>query len=346
MFPEAPIYTSQYDPNTVLGFENADVRTTRLQKLPFTFRKFLPLLRAWEFGRLDLSEYDLVISSSGAEAKGVKTGRNTLHICYLHAPTHYYWIRHEEYLSNPGFPRGLNWLAKLSLKLLVGPLKRWDRRAARQPDFIVTNSTHTRDMIKRFYRREAEVIHPPVDVDRFKQRGKPDLRHGFVIAGRQAPYKRVDLAIEACDQLKVPLVVIGDGPEHRRLEKLANRLPGRGTTFLTAVSDNDIVEHFQTAVGFIMPNMDDFGIVAVEAMAAGTPVIAYKKGGSLDYVVPDKTGLFFERQTVKDLAGTLEAALAKNFNHEAIANHAQQFSTEHFVKNMREYIDARLAERS
>jgi glycosyltransferase involved in cell wall biosynthesis len=343
LYPEAPIYTSQYDPGKINWFEDADIRTTWLQKLPKGLRKFLPLLRAWTFSRLDLSEYDLVVSSSGAEAKGIHTGPNTLHICYCHSPTQYYWIRHDEYLDKPGFPLGFNWIARWALKLLVGPLKRWDRRAAKRPDYLIANSTHTRAMIKRYYQREAEVIFPPVETERFKPGGSgtPPLRHGFVVAGRQTPYKRFDLAIAACDELKVPLLVIGDGPDHRRLEKLA----GRGTTFLSNVNDNEIAGHFGSALGFILPNMDDFGIVAVEAMAAGTPVIAYNKGGAQDYVVPGKTGLFFDRQTVKDLAKTLETAMAKSFDYQAVAEHANQFSVLTFKKNMQNYIKARLAER-
>lgn len=342
MYPEAPIYTSQYDPDKIDWFAEADVRTTWLQRLPSSLKKFLPLLRAWTFSRLDLSEYDLVLSSSGAEAKGVHTGPNTVHISYCHSPTHYYWIRHDEYLKNPGFPFGLNWLARTGLKLLNGPLKRWDCRAAKRPDYMIANSTHTQAMIKRYYKRDSEVIFPPVEVDRFKPTGKEELRHGFVVAGRQTPYKRFDLAIEACDELKVPLVVIGDGPDHKRLEKLA----GRSTTFLTSLTDYDIVSHFQSAIAFIMPNMDDFGIVAVEAMAAGTPVVAYSKGGSEDWLVPNKTGLFFDKQTVKSLSEALETATAKSFNYETITEHARQFSTVAFRKNMQTYIDHCLKERA
>jgi hypothetical protein len=167
LYPDAPIFTSQYDPSRIDWFEDADVRTTWLQRLPTSLKKFLPLLRAWTFSRLDLSDYDLVLSSSGAEAKGVKTGPNTIHICYCHSPTHYYWIRHDEYLDNPGFPFGFNWLARLGLKLLIDPLKRWDRHAAKQPDFLIANSTHTQTMIKRYYKREATVIFPPVDTSQF-----------------------------------------------------------------------------------------------------------------------------------------------------------------------------------
>ncbi len=343
LYPEAPIYTSQYDPDKLGWFEGADVRTTRLQHLPARFKKFLPLLRAWTFSRLDLSEYELVLSSSGAEAKGVRTGPNTTHICYCHSPTQYYWTRHDEYLRRPGFPFGLNWLARLGLKLLIGPLQRWDRRAAKRPNYMIANSTYTQEAIKRYYHRNSVIIPPPVETERFKLgAGQPPLRHGFVIAGRQTPYKRFDLAIEACNELKIPLVVIGDGPDHRRLEKLA----GRSTTFLTNTGDAEIAGHFQSALGFILPNLDDFGIVAVEAMAAGTPVIAYNKGGALDYVVPGKTGLFFERQTAKSLAAALETAVSKTFDHGAIAEHAGQFSVDNFSKKMQDYIKTCLAERN
>jgi glycosyltransferase involved in cell wall biosynthesis len=331
LYPDAPIYTSQYDPSKIDWFADADVRTTWLQKLPKSLKKFLPLLRAWTFSRLDLSEYDLVISSAGAEAKAVKTGPNTTHICYCHSPTHYYWIRYDEYMKNPGFPRGTNWLARLGLRLLIEPLKRMDRQAAKRPAIMIANSTHTQAMIKRYYKRDSVVIFPPVDTDRFRLPANPGPRHGFVVAGRQTPYKRFDLAVAACTELKIPLVVIGTGPDHKRLEKIA----GRNVTFLTNVSDYDMVNHFQTALGFIFPNKDDFGIVAVEAMSAGTPLIAYKQGGSLDFVIPGKTGVFFDKQTVSSLTQALEIAAAKNFNYPAIAEHAQQFSTATFRKNIK-----------
>jgi glycosyltransferase involved in cell wall biosynthesis len=334
LYPEAPIYTSQYDASKIDWFDDADVRTTWLQRLPKGLKKFLPLLRAWTFSRLDLSGYDLVLSSSGAEAKGVKTGPNTTHICYCHSPTQYYWIRYDEYMAHPGFPLGFNWLARFGLRLFIGPLKQWDRQAAKRPNYMVANSTHTQAMIKRYYRRDSHIINPPVETDRFKIHAKPLSRHGFVVAGRQTPYKRFDLAITACSELKIPLIVIGNGPDHRRLEKMA----GRSVTFLTNVSDIDMVGHFASAIGFIMPNMDDFGIVAVEAMAAGTPVIAYQKGGALDYILPGKTGLFFEKQSLKNITPVLEAAVTKSFDYDFIANFATRFSVASFREHMREYI--------
>ncbi|HUA13543.1 MAG TPA: glycosyltransferase [Candidatus Sulfotelmatobacter sp.] len=338
LYPEAPIYTSQYDPKSIDWFEEADIRTTWLQKLPKSLKKFLPVLRAYAFSRLDLSEYDLVLSSSGAESKGVKTAPGALHICYCHSPTHYYWTRKDEYMESPGFPYGLNWLAKISLKILLGPLKRWDRRAAKRPDYLIANSTFTKENIAKYYKRESTVIFPPVETDRFKYKKSDEPRHGFVVAGRQTPYKRFDLAIEAANEMKVPLVVIGDGPDHRRLEKMAER----NVTFLTQVNDFDIVNHFQTAIAFIMPNVDDFGIVAVEALSSGTPVVAYFKGGSQDYLENNRNGFFFDRQTKKSLIDALEKASAKTWNYNSVSQSAERFSTEKFRSHLKNFINSKI----
>jgi glycosyltransferase involved in cell wall biosynthesis len=233
-------------------------------------------------------------------------------------------------------------MARLGLKLLIDPLKRWDRHAAKQPDVMIANSTHIQAMIQKYYKRDSVVVFPPVEVNRFKIKGKPPLRHGFIAAGRQTPYKRIDLAIEACNELKVPLIVIGSGPEHKRLRKLANR----NVTFLTGVNDADIVQHFQSSLGFLFPtNVEDFGVVAVEAMAAGTPVIAYAKGGPVDYVIPNKTGVLFEKQTVKSLVSAIETAMNRSWNYEAIVEHAAQFSTAEFSKNVQAVIEQALKDK-
>ncbi len=344
LYPDAPIYTSQYDPDLKVWYgwnqlSDADIRTSWLQRLPKSLKKFLPVLRAITFPRIDLSGYDLVISSSGAEAKSIKTGPQTLHICYCHSPTHYYWKRYDEYLKRPGFPKGTNWLARLSLKLLVAPLRRWDRVAAQRPDILIANSTHTQEMIKKYYKRDSVVIFPPVDIDRFRVKGEPEVRRGFVTAGRQTPYKRIDLAVSACTELKLPLVVIGNGPEHAKLVKLA----GRNVTFLTAVSEEDIAKHFQSSLAFIFPtNVEDFGVTAIEAMAAGTPVIAYRKGGPEDYIIPNKTGLFFDRQTLSSLKQTLENFNPNRFDAREIARFSENFSRDQFAKRIRQLIDQSL----
>ena len=336
LYPDAPIYTSQYDSNPANWydgewFSKADIRTGWLQKLPKSLRKFLPALRAWYFSHLDLSDYDLVISSSGAEAKGIKTSHPTIHVNYCHAPTHYYWSRYAEYLQQPGFGI-LDPLARLGLKFLAGPLRHWDYKAAQRPDYIIANSEHTKGEIKRYYGRDAVVIHPPVDIERFAEAAE-ETRHGFIAAGRQTPYKRIDLAVSACSKLNLPLVVIGNGPDHSRLEKIA----GKSVTFLQDKNDEEVAHYFKTSQAFIFPGIDDFGIVAVEALAAGTPVIAYKAGGALDYVNP-KTGLFFEEQTSKSLEKALQKFKPENFNSSTIAKSAANFNSEKFRSSILNFI--------
>jgi glycosyltransferase involved in cell wall biosynthesis len=293
-------------------------------------RKFIPFLRIWWFGNLDLDEFDVIISSSGAEAKGIRAPRSAVHINYCHAPTHYYWSRYDEYMQRPGFGP-LDPLARLGLKLLVRPMRKWDYRAAQRPDYIIANSSHIKTEIQRYYDRDSIIVHPPVYFDRFQKAGhalKP--RKGFVISGRQTPYKRFDLAIEACNRLMLPLTVIGDGPDHRRLKALA----GPTVTLLGRVEDPIVEEEFVHAEALIFPGLDDFGITPVEAMAAGTPVIAYQGGGALDYVKPNVSGKFFDEPTVESLVAALESFDPTVFSHNRIRNHAQQFSAEYFRQHM------------
>ena len=332
MFPGAPIYTSQYDSKKIDWFVEADVRTTWLQRLPKGLRKFLPVLRAWSFSRLNLKDYDLVISASGAEAKFVKVRKPAVHINYCHSPTHYYWIRYDEYMTNPGFG-SFNWLAKIGLRLLVGPMRRWDLKASQRPDFIIANSNFTKANIKKYYSRDSLVIFPPVDTERFNK-GLGLAKHGFITAGRQTPYMRKDLAIAACNQLKLPLAVIGNGPEHNKLVKMA----GPTIKFLTDVADKDMAGYFGQVEAFLFPGLEDFGIVAVEAMAAGTPVIAYKKGGALDTVVPGKTGEFFDNQTIESLVSELEQFNSRGYHAASVSHQADAYALKVFEHKIGDFI--------
>lgn len=334
MFPEAPIYTS-YATREWRERLDDKVVTGWLQWWPFgKLRKFIPFLRIIWFTNLKFNKYDLVISSSGAEAKGIKVPKNIVHINYCHAPTHYYWSRYDEYMKHPGF--GLaDPLARIGLKLLVGPLRRWDFKASKRPNFMIANSSHIQREIKKYYKRDSEVIFPPVYFERFANSKHRNLeRRGYVISGRQTPYKRFDLAIQACNLLHLPLTVIGDGPDHKRLRAMA----GPTVTFLGRVSDEVVEEEFAQAVGLIFPGLDDFGITPVEAMAAGTPVIAFKAGGALDYVKPGITGEFFDRQSPKSLARVLQQFRPIKYNPVVIRRQAEQFSSSIFKKAMSEYI--------
>jgi glycosyltransferase involved in cell wall biosynthesis len=343
LYPEAPIYTSQYDPDPGLWhngswFQDADVHTGWLQKLPKRLKKFLPVLRARYFSQLQLAGYDLIISSSGAEAKFIRRKPGTLHIAYIHAPTHYYWSRYDEYLKHPGFG-AFDWLARIGLKLLVGSMRRRDYQAAQGPDFLVTNSVHSQSEIQKYYDRQATVIHPPVDIESFKPLRKLN-RSGLVVAGRQTPYKRLDLAVAACTELHLPLTVIGNGPQHKKLEALA----GPTVTFVTDATDKDVVRYFQSAAGFIFPGLEDFGIVAVEALAAGTPVIAYRGGGAVDYIKDKKNGLLFEEQTVEGLITCLKSFQDVIWDHQTISQSAEQYASASFRQKIKTFVQAKLAD--
>lgn len=333
MYPEAPIYTSFATTKWKQKLNNKVV-TGYLQHWPFSsLRKFIPFLRIWWFESLDLSKYDLVISSSGAEAKGVKTTGKTIHINYCHAPTHYYWSRYDEYLKNPGF--GIfDSIARLGLKLFVKPLRKWDYQASQRPDVIIANSTYTKTQIKKYYNRESTVVFPPIETAKFKPKNN-QKRFGFVIAGRQTPYKKFDLAIKACAKQNLPLLVIGSGPSHSKLLKLAKN----NVTFNAEATDKDLIEAFHKSEGFIFPGIDDFGIVAVEAMASGCPVIAYKNGGALDYIKPNITGLFFEDPTADSLAKTLQIFSSKSFLESQLIKTAESFNTKNFISKMKKEVN-------
>jgi glycosyltransferase involved in cell wall biosynthesis len=333
MFPNAPIYTS-YATHEWRKRLDGKVRTGWLQWLG-PLRKFIPPLRILWFTHLKFDGYDLVISSSGAEAKGIKVPEGTVHINYCHAPTHYYWSRYEQYMKQPGFGPALDWLARIGLRLLVAPLRKWDYAAAQRPDHIIANSTFIQSEIKAYYGRESTVIFPPVYIERFqKPSNLKHTRKGFLVTGRQTPYKRFDLAIQACTKLGLPLTVIGNGPDHQRLRKLA----GPTITFLGRVSDEVMEEELASSLAYIFPGVDDFGIAPVEALASGTPVIAYKAGGALDYILPKRSGEFFEEPTAKSLALALKAFNPDRYSSPSIAVFAERFSRAHFQQKLSRFI--------
>ena len=333
LYPNAPIYTSYCTEEWRKKLHNKVV-TGFLQRWPFgALRKFIGPLRIWWFTHLDLSAYDLVISSSGnGEAKGIKVPKGTTHICYCHSPTHYYWRHYDQYLAHPGFGV-FNPLVRFSLKFLVGPLRQWDLKASKRPAHFIANSTHIKADIKQYYNRDATVIHPPVDIARFTVPA-PAERTGFVTSGRQVPMKRTDIIVEACTRLNLPLTVIGRGPDHKRLVALA----GPSVTFLTNVTDEEMPHHLAKAKAFLFASFEDFGITPVEAMAAGTPVIALKAGGALDYVEPGITGSFFTEQTVDSLVNALTSFDTTTYKAHVIQAKAARFSPAAFHKAIRAFI--------
>lgn len=355
MYPDAPIYTSQYRAKKIDWFNDATVKTDWLNLFPACLRKFLGPLRQLYFSHLDLTSYDFVISVTGAEAKSVKTRKkprknrtctrctssSAYHLCYCHVPTQYYWQMYDKYLKNPGFGV-LDPLARLGIKLLVKPLRKADYRSARRPDQFVTISHYAADQIRQYYDRAAEVVAPPVEVGKFAQvHHRPKLSTDFstgyyVISCRQAPWKRVDLAIQACMELKKPLYVIGDGAEHKNLVKLAKKSPY--IKFIPWLSSDKLAAYLEYASGYIFPSMEPFGIAAVEALAAGCPVVAYAEGGSRDFVQPGKNGVLFPEQTVESLVKALKEFEAEKFNRAIVKQTAQAFRAKNFQNGIRHLV--------
>lgn len=339
-FPDAPIYTSVYEPDALARrhFDGLDIRTTWLQKLPKPLRKLqrlFPMLRVKAFRDLDLSEFDIIISSSSAESKQVrKTRDDQVHICYCHTPIRYYWSHYKEYKKDPGLG-WLNWLAKLAMPILVPPLKRADYKAAQAVDVFIANSTEVQKRIMKYYGRHSTVVHPPVDCDRFTHVSKPLAKRNYYLAhGRQVPYKRVDLAVAACTALNLPLIVSGNGPEHENLKKIA----GSTVKFRPGQSDEQVAKLFGGAKAYIFPAEEDFGIVQVEALAAGTPVIAYAGGGSQDIIRDGEGGVTFKKQdsqSVQDAILKLEKQTFKPTNLQRIA---KRFHKTLFISKIRKIV--------
>jgi len=342
MYPEAPIYTSQYRPKKIDWFNEAEVRAGWLNLFPAFLKRLIPFLRQFYFSRLDLSEYDIVISITGAEAKSVKTGPNTKHVSYMHAPTQYYWTLYDQYMDNPGF--GIfNPIVRLGLRILVKPLRRADYKVAQRPDVIVANSSYIQGEIKKFYHRDSVVIWPNVDTETIQKiakqhQVKPNERRGFIIFGRHVSWKRFDLAISASMKIKQPLLVAGYGPDDKRLKRLAG--DSKWIEFLPRYNGiEELVEHIVDKKAFIFASVEPFGIAPVEALASGTPVIGLKKGGALDIVEAGKNGCFFEEQTVESLAKAMEEFDSSKFDSREVAKTAEKFSEAEFKHKITQLID-------
>lgn len=297
LFPQADLYTLLHIKGSVSSIiEKRKIFTSFLQYLPDIERKYryyLPLMpQAIE--RVDLSEYDIVISSSHCVAKGVKVKDKTLHICYCHTPMRYIWDMYPIYFKKA------NIYVRIIMKILRKYLQKWDLKSSTRVNYFIANSENVRKRIQKHYNRESKVIYPPVDTDFFvPSNSRFKSKSYYLIVSAFAPYKKIDLAIEAFNYLRYPLKIIGVGQEEKRLRKIAKK----NIEFLGWVSKEELREHYQNCKALIFPGEEDFGIVAVEAQACGTPVIAYGKGGITETVIPiqdhsdSPTGVFFYEQT-------------------------------------------------
>lgn len=333
MFPDAPIFTSYCSPEWRRRLDGK-VRTGYLQHFR-SLRRFLPLFQYWWFRSLKLDDYDIIISSTGnGMAKAVRAPKHAKHICYCHTPVHYLWRHYDRYMQEPGFGM-LNAVARFGLAVLAAPLRKMDYAAAQDVDVFIANSTHIRRDVMHYYGKEAEVVYPPVDLELFANKATQD-RHGFVAISRLVPMKRFDLLVSACTELGLPLTIIGKGPDKGRLRTMA----GPTVRFLGFISDEEKAQQLASAAALLFASYEDFGIVPVEAMAAGTPVIAYKAGGALDYIQPGVTGEFFPIQSTESLVSVLKQFDASHYDSALIKRHAKQFAAKHFRDGMTRVVAA------
>lgn len=336
LFPYAPIYTIVYDKDLMHGtFENKKIITSSLQKIPFapTRHRIFPPLMPMAIEQFDFSQYDIVLSDSSAYAKGIITGPETLHICYMHTPMRYAWDDCHKYTTDFYFPMFI----KKMVPFFMNYIRVWDRLSANRPDKIIANSNFIARRIKKYYKRDALVINPPITLANFHI--SQEVGNYFLMVGRFMAYKRFDIAIQAFNKLKLPLKILGRGPEIKRLKKIA----GPTIEFLGRVSDKELFEYFSHCRAFIFPQEDDFGIVAIEAMASGRPVIAYRGGDIPEHIEEGKTGLFFENQTAEDIIEAVKKFKDSDYDPNYIRAKALKFDKQIFKEKIKSYIDEELA---
>lgn len=336
MYPEAPIYVTAYIPQKFPEFAKAKVYTTFLNRIPILRgrHQFFPVFLGTPFKLFNMDDYDLVLSSCAAEAKYVRTKKHTLHICYCHTPVRYYWTDYEWRLKNLPFGR-LNPLARIMFPLFVRPLRRIDYQAAQMVDVFIANSKHIQERIKQYYHRDSTVIYPPIATERLL--GLPrDPKDYYVIVGRQVASKRLDVAVDAFNELGLPLKVAGAGEEIARQKPRAKG----NIEFLGRVSDEERDRLLSGAKAFIFPPEEDFGIVPLEAMAAGCPVIAYGSGGAPEYVIDGKTGVLFPEQSASSLIEAVRRFEGIDFDEKDIRAKAEEFDERLFRERMRAFVEA------
>lgn len=338
LYPDADIYTLVYDEKKMGKiFPKEKVHTSSLQKIPMAeklYTKFLSLMPK-AFEEFDLTGYDLVIASSSCCAKGVITSPTTPFIAYIHSPMRYAWDLYYDYLKNSGR------LTKFFMKRWIPDIRKWDYISSQRIDTLVANSSYIARRIKKFWNRDAAVVYPPVDTDRLSVSDEAAGDY-FVVFSRFVPYKRIDLAISACARLNKKLIVIGSGSQEKELKLLAASCKNADIKFTGRISDSEVKAYLQKCRALIFCAEEDFGIIPVEAQACGRPIIAFGKGGALETVVNEKTGVFFEEQSVGSLVKAIEKfeKLDKEntFNPKKIREHAEKFSAENFRKNLSEQI--------
>jgi glycosyltransferase involved in cell wall biosynthesis len=331
LYPDADIFTHVFVPEAVSPLiRERTIRTSFINSLPRArrmYQRYLPLMPL-ALEQLDLRGYDLIISSESGPAKGIIPPPGSTHICYCHSPMRYIWNMFHEYRERSGL------VTRTLMPVLAHYIRNWDAISSNRVDHYVANSRTVAARIGRYYRREADVIYPPVDVDAFEIRPPSELGDFFLMAGELVGYKRPDLAVEAFNRSGQKLVVIGGGEMLDRLKAMA----GPNVTVLGAQPFSVLKDHYARCRALVFPGEEDFGMVPVECMASGRPVIAYRKGGATETVVDGRTGLFFDTQSVEAITGALARFEATTFYPHEIAAHARLFSAEVFARQFSAYV--------
>ncbi len=331
LFPHAPIYTSIADRQKIKGLEKAVIHTSSLQHYPWAKKKyqFYLGLMPQAFEKFDLSGYDLVISSSHSCAKGIITKPRTLHISYCHSPMRYAWENSHSYIQE----YEVNSSVKKIAPFFMHKIRIWDRLSADRVDYFIANSKHIQNRIHKYYRRPSSVIYPFVDYKNFQnyRRSSEDF---FLAVGRLTPYKRFDLIIDAFNALGLPLKIVGTGVGYQKLRARAEK----NIEFLGFVSNDKLAELYSRARGLVFPQIEDFGITPLEAMASGCPVIAFKKGGALETIVDKKSGIFFEEQNTASLKAAIEKFTKMDFDTQEVKAQAKKFDRAVFDDKMLDFI--------
>ncbi|MGH8494483.1 MAG: glycosyltransferase [Moraxellaceae bacterium] len=330
LYPDADVFTHVVDKDALSpALAAREIRTSFISRLPFSRKKYqsyLPLMPL-ALEQLDLTAYDLVISSESGPAKGVITRPDAVHVCYCHSPMRYVWDMYHDYTRDAGF------IKKIMMAGLLHYMRLWDLASAARVDYFIANSSYVASRIRKFYRRDSIVINPPVDIDSFHHGAAQDY---YLCLGQLVPYKRTDLAVEAFTRSGRRLIVVGEGEQFDALSRCA----GRNVEMRGKVSFEEIVQLYAGCRALVFPGVEDFGIVPLEAMAAGKPVIAFGRGGVLDSVVPGQTGIFFEAQTPEALEAAVQDFESGRhaFDPQRIREHACRFATTAFEAKMAEYL--------
>ncbi|SRR5258708_353011 len=320
IFPEAPLYTSLYSTNAGWAKVFPRIRSSSLNKIKFLRNKheYLAPLMPLVFESFDFSEFDLIISVTSEFAKGIITGPKTKHICYCLTPTRYLWSGYEDYFTSS------------VIKFISGPvvwyLRYWDKIAARRPDKIIAISTEVKNRIKKYYDRDSRIIFPGIDIAKYKNNKNGEF---YLVVSRLVPYKKVNLPVKAFNELGLPLVIVGDGSEKKYLQKIAKN----NIKFPGFVPEAKLKNYYSKAIALIMPQIEDFGLVAIEAMSFGVPVIAYKKGGILD-IITKNTGILFNEQSVESLMSAIKKFESCKFKRKDLVKNALKFSFERFEREL------------